>query len=66
MVFRLLILVIQLKKTDYNTKIDKIEKKITDHDHSNRYIITQEFNTLTSENFADFVKMTDFDDKVKI
>ena len=30
----LLKLVIQFKKTDYNTKIKKIEKKITDHDHA--------------------------------
>ena len=26
-------LAIQLKKTDYNTKISEIEKKITDPDH---------------------------------
>ena len=31
------------KKTDYNTKISKIEKNITDHDHSNKYITTLEF-----------------------
>ena len=35
MLFRLLILV------DYGTKIDEIEKKITDHDHSNKYFTTQ-------------------------
>ena len=56
------------------------EKKITtDHDHDN-YITTQEFNNLTSENFVaqlgqgnlanksdidNFVKQTDFDDKLK-
>ena len=34
-----------VKKTDYNTKINKIEKKITDHDHA-KYITTQEFNKL--------------------
>ena len=40
------------KKTDYNAKINAIEKKITtDHDHD-KYITTQEFNKLTSENFA--------------
>ena len=33
MLFRLLILVIQSKKTDYNTKLGEIEKKILDHDH---------------------------------
>ena len=27
-------------------------KKINDHDHSNKYITTQEFNKLTSKNFA--------------
>ena len=43
MLFRSLILVIQLKETDYKTKINEIEKKITDHDHD-KYIATQEFN----------------------
>ena len=39
------------KKTDYDTKISEIENKITtDHDHD-KYITTQEFNKLTSENF---------------
>ena len=72
-------LVIQSKKTDYNTKINEIEKKITDHDHD-KYITTPEFNKLTAENFAarlaqanlasksdiaNFVKKTDFDDKLK-
>ena len=48
----LLIIVIQLKKTtDYSTKINEIEKKITDHDHD-KYITTQEFNKLTSDNFT--------------
>ena len=79
MLFRLLILVIQFKKTDYNAKVIKIEKKITDHDH-NKYITTQEFNKLTSETFAArlsqanlasknniaaLVKMTDFHDKLE-
>ena len=72
-------LVIQSKKTDYNTKINEIGKKITDHDHD-KYIITPEFLKLTAENFAarlaqanlasksdiaNFVKKTDFDDKLK-
>ena len=39
-----------VKKTNYNTKINEIAKKITDHDHD-KYITTQEFNKLTSENF---------------
>ena len=39
-----------VKKTDYNTKIAEIEKKL-DHDHSNKYITTQEFNNLTAKKF---------------
>ena len=31
------------KKTDYNTKINEIEKKITDHDHD-IFITTRKFN----------------------
>ena len=69
-----------VEKTDYNTKIIEIEKKITDHDHSNKYITTQKFNRLTADNFAaglkqanlaskndiaDFVKKTHFNDKLK-
>ena len=45
MLFTLLILVIWLQKTDYNTKINEIAKKITDHDYA-------KFNKLTLENFA--------------
>ena len=44
-------LVIQLKKTNYNTSINQIEKKITDHNHG-KYITTPEFNMLRAENFA--------------
>ena len=36
-----------VKKTDYDTKISEIEKKITDHNHNNNYITTQFFNKLT-------------------
>ena len=69
-----------VKKADYNTKISKIENKLaTDHNHD-KYINTQDFNKLTSESFnarlaksdlaskrdiANFVKKTDFDDKLK-
>ena len=72
----LLILVIQLKKTDYNTKI---ENKINHHDNV-KYIPTQKFNKLTAHNFTarlkqanlasknDFtnfvIKTTDFDNKL--
>ena len=38
-------------KTDYETKINKLEKKITDHNHD-RYITTPEFIKLTVENIA--------------
>ena len=47
--FRLLIQVIQLKKADYNAKIEEIEKKIPDHD---KYISIPEFNKLIKECFA--------------
>ena len=41
----------KLIKTDYKAKINEIENKITtDHDHD-KYITTQEFNKLTSDNF---------------
>ena len=33
-----------VKKTNYNTKINEIKKNITEHDHSNKYITTPEFN----------------------
>ena len=51
MLFRLLILVIQLISIDHNTKINETENKITDHDHP-KYITTQEFSKLTLETFA--------------
>ena len=38
-------------KTDYNTKINEIEKKITDHNHE-KYIITPEFNNLAVRAFT--------------
>ena len=34
-------------KTDYNTKINEIEKKITNHNHD-KYITTSEFNNLAA------------------
>ena len=72
-------LVIQSKKTDYNTKINEIKKKNFDHNYD-KYITNLEFIKLTAENFparlaqanlasksdiANFVKKTDFDDKLK-
>ena len=69
-----------VKKSDYNTKISDIENKVSaDNDHD-KYVNTQEFNMLTTENFisrlaqaklasksdiANFVKKEDFDDKLK-
>ena len=55
-----------VKKTDYDTKITELEKKITGHKH-NKYITTPEFNKLTAENFAErlaqanLITKTDFD-----
>ena len=61
--------VIQSKKIDYDTKVNQIEKKITDHCHD-KYITTPQFNKLTIENFAarlaqaNLVTKTDYDDKM--
>ena len=58
-----------VKKTDYNTKVSEIERKIADHSHD-KYITTLEFNKLTAENFAarlpqaNLLTKTDFDDKL--
>ena len=67
------------KKTDYNTKISEINKKIFDHNH-HKYITTGKFNKLMADNFAarlkqaslatktdidDFVEKTGFDGKLK-
>ena len=68
-----------VKKTDYNIKISEIEKKITDHSND-KYITTSEFSKFTAKRFAarskranlgsksdvaNFVKETDFDNKLK-
>ena len=61
-----------VKKTDYDTKIGESEMKFTDHDHSNKFITTQEFNKLTAENFdarlkqANLATKPDIDDFVEI
>ena len=55
-----------ITKTDYNKKINEIEKEISNHDHA-KYITTQEFNNLEAGVFtarlaqADLVIKTDFD-----
>ena len=43
-------LVIQLKKTDYDTKVTEIENKLRNHYHD-KYIDTQEFNKLAADVF---------------
>ena len=40
-----------VKKSDYNTKINEIQKTSTDRSHD-KYITTPEFNKLTVESFA--------------
>ena len=72
-------LLIQSKRTDYNTKINKIKKKITDHNYD-KYITIPKFNKLTAETFSarlaqgnlanknditNFVNKSDFDEKLK-
>ena len=63
------VLLVSLKKTDYNTKITEIEKKLTDHNHE-KHITTLEFNTLAVSVFnarlsqANLITQTDFDAKL--
>ena len=52
-------LIIWLKITDYNTKINEIEKKLTDHMHD-KYITTPEFN----KSKANLKTKTEFDAKL--
>ena len=51
-----------VKKTEYQTKISEIEKKLTDHKHD-EYITTPEFNKLKLAQ-ANLIKKTDFDAKL--
>ena len=53
-----------VKVTDYNVKISEIEINITS-DHS-KYITTQEFTLLTSENFAARLKQANLACKTDI
>ena len=56
-------------KTDYETKITEIEKKLTDHNHD-KYIDISKFNTLATNVFnariaqANLITKTDFDAKL--
>ena len=43
-------IVILLKKTDYNTKITELENKLNNHNHD-EYIKNLEFNTLAADVF---------------
>ena len=58
-----------VNKTDYNTKINEIKIKITNH-NQNKYITISELNKLTVQNFdarlaqATLVTNTDFDNKL--
>ena len=58
-----------VKKTDYNTKITEIEKKLTDH-NLDKHTTTLEFNTLAVSVFnarlaqANLINQTDFDAKL--
>ena len=62
-------LVIQLKKTDYNTKVTEIENKLNNHNHD-KYIDTSEFNKLAADVFnarlaqANLITKTEFDSKL--
>ena len=57
-----------IKKKNYDTKVNEIEIKITDHEY-NKYL-TLEFDKLTKENFdarlaqSNLVTKTDFDNKL--
>ena len=53
-----------VKKTDYNTKINKIGKKVTDHNHD-KYITAPEFNKFTAEFFALRLKRASLASKTK-
>ena len=57
------------KKTDCNTKLKEIEKKVTHHNHD-KYITTLEFNKFTAEIFAprlaqtNLIRKTNFNTKL--
>ena len=62
-------LVILLKKTDYNTNITDIENKLTNH-NDDKYIDNSEFNTFATNFFnarlvqANLITITNFDAKL--
>ena len=62
-------LVIWLKKTDYNTKVTETENKLTNHNHD-KYITIPEFNKLAADVLntriaqANLITKTEFDSKL--
>ena len=60
-----------MKKTDYDTKVSEIEKKINDHNHD-KYITNPEFSNFGAGIFnarlaqAELVTKTDFANKLQI
>ena len=60
-----LMLAVQLKITNYDTKINELETKLTDHNHD-KYITTPEFKKLTAEKFATRLRQAkaNFDNKL--
>ena len=60
-----------VKKTDSDTKIGELEKKLTDHNHG-KYITIPNFNALAADVFnarlaqANLITKTDFDAKLSI
>ena len=60
---------VKKKKTDYNTKIGKIKKKLAHHNHE-KYITTPEFIKFTADIFeaklvrTNLVTKTNFDTKL--
>ena len=58
-----------VKKTDYDTKVNEIEKKLTDHKHD-KYMTTPEFNKLAADIFnarlkqANLVTNADFNNEL--
>ena len=69
LIIKYLTLLTLLKKTDYSTRVTEIENKLNNN-NDNKYIDTQEFNTLAADVFnarlaqANLVTRTDFDDKL--
>ena len=51
-------------KTDYNTKISKIERKVTDHNHDT-YITTRGFNNLAAADFTARLAKADLVKKIR-